>query len=151
MASNRQWVSARRRRGAGGYAPSAPLPTVPQILDGLLPSNVGKVRLERPPLTGFKYSGGAVTIEQLALTETIGKPLPQSCAAGARPDRDDEFYIRAAAPSRARKAGRARLLRPRPTENCTVGTFTPKWPPAIREIYKCVDARSREDRFSNFV
>ncbi len=63
--------------GFPGYAPSEALPTVPQILDGLPPSNVGKVRMERPPLTGFKYSGGAVTIEQLALMDTIKKPFPQ--------------------------------------------------------------------------
>jgi CubicO group peptidase (beta-lactamase class C family) len=62
--------------GFPGYHPSAPRPTIVQILDGEKPSNVGKVRLERRPLTGQKYSGGAVTIAQLALTDAVGRPYP---------------------------------------------------------------------------
>ena len=62
--------------GFPGYVPSAPRPTVKQILDGEKPSNVGNVRLERPPLSAFKYSGGGDTIMQLAMTEVLGKPFP---------------------------------------------------------------------------
>jgi len=39
------------------------------------PSNLRAVRLERAPLTGFKYSGGAVIIQQLALMDVVGKPF----------------------------------------------------------------------------
>ena len=62
--------------GFPGYHPSAPLPTLVQILDGQKPSNVGPVRMERPPLTAMKYSGGGATLMQLAMIDVIGKPFP---------------------------------------------------------------------------
>jgi CubicO group peptidase (beta-lactamase class C family) len=61
--------------GFPGYHPSAPVPTLVQILDGQKPSNVGPVRLERAPLMAMKYSGGGVTLMQLAMTDVLGKPF----------------------------------------------------------------------------
>jgi CubicO group peptidase (beta-lactamase class C family) len=61
--------------GFPGYAPDQPLPTIPQILDGLPPSNLGPVRLERAPMSGSKYSGGGVLIEELALSDALGEPF----------------------------------------------------------------------------
>jgi CubicO group peptidase (beta-lactamase class C family) len=63
--------------GFPGYSPATPVPTVIQILDGIPPSNRRPIRLERSPMTGFKYSGGAVMIEQLALTDAVGRPFEQ--------------------------------------------------------------------------
>jgi len=63
--------------GFPGYHPQAPLPSVVQILNGDKPSNTGKVLMERPPFTAFKYSGGGVTIVQLAVTDTTGRAFPE--------------------------------------------------------------------------
>ena len=61
--------------GFPGYDPSALRPTLVQILDGKPPSNVGPVLFARPPYQAYKYSGGGVTIMQLALMDLIGKPF----------------------------------------------------------------------------
>jgi CubicO group peptidase (beta-lactamase class C family) len=63
--------------GYPGYEPGAPLPSLPQIFEGKPPSKVSAVLMERPPLAAFKYSGGGTLIQQLALTDALGKPFPQ--------------------------------------------------------------------------
>jgi CubicO group peptidase (beta-lactamase class C family) len=63
--------------GFPGYRPGDPVPSVVQILNGEKPSNTGKVLMERPPFTAAKYSGGGVTIVQLALTDTTGRRFPE--------------------------------------------------------------------------
>ncbi|HJU44051.1 MAG TPA: serine hydrolase domain-containing protein [Vicinamibacterales bacterium] len=61
--------------GFPGYHPDVPRPTIVQILDGQPPSNRPAVRWGRSPMTGYKYSGGAVTIQELVLTDALGKPF----------------------------------------------------------------------------
>jgi len=61
--------------GFPGYPPGDPLPTTVQILNGEEPSNVGAVFMERPPMTAMKYSGGGVTVMQLALSDALGRPF----------------------------------------------------------------------------
>ena len=61
--------------GFPGYDPDDPLPTTVQILDGDEPSNVGDVFMERTPMTAMKYSGGGVTVMELALSDALGRPF----------------------------------------------------------------------------
>jgi len=63
--------------GFPGYHPSAARPTIVEILNGSKPSNVGPVLMEREPFTAAKYSGGGVTLMQLALMDALGKPFPE--------------------------------------------------------------------------
>jgi CubicO group peptidase (beta-lactamase class C family) len=63
--------------GFPGYHPSAPRPTLVQILNGSQPSNVGRVLMERPPFTAEKYSGGGVTMMQLAMMDALGRAYPE--------------------------------------------------------------------------
>jgi CubicO group peptidase (beta-lactamase class C family) len=63
--------------GFPGYHPSAPRPSLVEILNGSKPSNVGAVLMERPPFTAEKYSGGGVTLMQLAMVDALGRPYPE--------------------------------------------------------------------------
>ena len=61
--------------GFPGYDPEQPLPTTVQILEGHELSNVGSVFMEREPLTFFEYSGGGVTVMELALSDVRRRPF----------------------------------------------------------------------------
>ena len=63
--------------GFPGYHPKDPVPSVVQILNGEKPSNTGKVLMDRSPFSAFKYSGGGVTVVQLAVTDTTGRAFPE--------------------------------------------------------------------------
>ena len=63
--------------GFPGYEAGAPVPTVPQVLDGTPPANTAPVRVELEPGTKWQYSGGGYTIAQLVMTDTLQKPLPE--------------------------------------------------------------------------
>ena len=61
--------------GFPGYDPKQPLPTTIQILEGHGLSNVGSVFMEREPLTFYEYSGGGVTVMELALSDVRRRPF----------------------------------------------------------------------------
>ena len=61
--------------GFPGYDPEQPLPTTVQILEGHELSNVGSVFMEREPMTFFEYSGGGVTVMELALSDVRRRPF----------------------------------------------------------------------------
>jgi len=63
--------------GFPGYDPALQRPTPVQILNGGVPSNVGPVKFARPPYAAFKYSGGGLTLMQLALSDLTGKPFAE--------------------------------------------------------------------------
>lgn len=62
--------------GFPGYAPWDAVPTIPQVLDGASPANTAPVRVDLLPGSEVRYSGGGVTIEQLAMTDVTGEPFP---------------------------------------------------------------------------
>jgi CubicO group peptidase (beta-lactamase class C family) len=62
--------------GFPGYAASAEVPTVTQILDGEPPANTEPIRNDLAPGTEFRYSGGGYTVMQLLMTDVTGKDFP---------------------------------------------------------------------------
>lgn len=62
--------------GFPGYASTAALPTVPQILDGQSPANTAAVRIDTTPGTIWRYSGGGTTVAQLLMTDVTGESFP---------------------------------------------------------------------------
>jgi CubicO group peptidase (beta-lactamase class C family) len=63
--------------GFAGYERGAPLPSLQQILDGQPPANSPPVRVDLPPGSSARYSGGGITITQLALLERSKRPYPE--------------------------------------------------------------------------
>ncbi|MFN8669797.1 MAG: serine hydrolase domain-containing protein [Gemmatimonadaceae bacterium] len=62
--------------GFPGYASTDSVPTVPQLLDGAKPANTAAVRVDTFPGAITRYSGGGITIEQLAMTDVTGESFP---------------------------------------------------------------------------
>lgn len=62
--------------GFPGYAATDSVPSVPQILDGTKPANTSAVRVDTTPGARWRYSGGGITIEQLAMTDVTGEDFP---------------------------------------------------------------------------
>lgn len=61
--------------GFADYLPGEALPTIVQTLDGQPPAKNPPVRIEFRPGSRMLYSGGGITIEQLLLQDTSGKPF----------------------------------------------------------------------------
>ncbi len=62
--------------GFPGYASGEAVPTLVQILDGAALANTPEVRVDLAPGTKFRYSGGGITIVQLALLDRTKRPYP---------------------------------------------------------------------------
>ncbi len=63
--------------GFPGYEVSDKIPTPQQVLDGVSPTNTAPVRVDLEPGTKFRYSGGGITVAQLAIMDIEKKPYPQ--------------------------------------------------------------------------
>src|SRR5678816_3578262 len=59
-----------------GFAPNGPVPTVQQMLNGQPPASNPPLSIDTVPGTVRRYSGGGVTVEQIVLTDVVGKAVP---------------------------------------------------------------------------
>jgi hypothetical protein len=67
------------------------------------------IRLERAPGSGFEYSGGGVLVQQLALTDAVGRPFDRLACAWVldRPDMADSTFQQPLPTARQAQAARA--------------------------------------------
>jgi len=62
--------------GFPGYAATATVPSVVQVLNGQAPANTGPVRVDTTPGAIWRYAGGGTTVAQLVMTDVTGEPFP---------------------------------------------------------------------------
>jgi CubicO group peptidase (beta-lactamase class C family) len=63
--------------GFPGYASTAPVPTLVQVLNGEKPANTPAIRSEAAPGAKWNYSGGGYTIMQQTLIDVTKEPFPK--------------------------------------------------------------------------
>jgi CubicO group peptidase (beta-lactamase class C family) len=63
--------------GFPGYATDGPIPTLVQVLDGVKPSNTAPIRVDIPPGSEERYSGGGYTVAQQMMIDVTGEPFPR--------------------------------------------------------------------------
>ena len=64
--------------GFRGYAKGEAVPTLVQLLDGNKPANSAAVRVDIPVGSRWRYSGGGISIAQLAVEDETKKPFAQT-------------------------------------------------------------------------
>jgi CubicO group peptidase (beta-lactamase class C family) len=62
--------------GFDGYPIAGPVPSLRQILDGEKPATNAPIRVDLVPGTKWRYSGGAVEIEQQLMMDATREPFP---------------------------------------------------------------------------
>lgn len=63
--------------GFPGYAVTAPMPTLLQVLDGEKPANTPPIRVDLVPGTQSRYSGGGYTVLQQLMLDLTSQPFPE--------------------------------------------------------------------------
>ncbi len=63
--------------GFPGYARGEPVPTLPQLLDGVKPANSQPVRVDIKPGMQMRYSGGGYEVMQQLIEDATGKPYAE--------------------------------------------------------------------------
>jgi CubicO group peptidase (beta-lactamase class C family) len=62
----------------GSSATGKPIPTLPQVLDGVPPANSAPVTVTAVPGSAYHYSGGGYEIDEALIEDATAKPFAQS-------------------------------------------------------------------------